>query len=112
LDLDDFPNNSEQYIFRSMEHSLLHNFRATITIPGDPFIKVGDVIFVNLPKFAQSITGDQKLDEFYSGKMLVMGVRHTVTPAAHTTYLEVVKDAVEGTLSDASNGALLLKAKK
>jgi hypothetical protein len=112
LDLDDFPNNSEQFIFRSMEHSLLHNFRATVTIPGDPFIKVGDIIFINLPKFAQSITGDQKLDEFYSGKMLVMGVRHTVTPAAHTTYLEVVKDAVEGTLSDASNGALLLKAKK
>lgn len=112
LDLDDFPNNSEQFIFRSMEHSLLHNFRATVTIPGDPFIKVGDVIVVNLPKFAQSITGDQKLDEFYSGKMLVMGVRHTVTPAAHTTYLEVVKDSVDGILSDASNSGLLEKAKK
>lgn len=112
LDLDDFPNNSEQFIFRSMEHSLLHNFRATITIPGDPFIKVGDIISINLPKFAQSITGDQKLDEFYSGKMLVVGLRHTVTPAAHTTYLEVVKDAVAGILSDASNSALLEKAKK
>lgn len=112
LDLDDFPNNSEQYIFRSMEHSLLHNFRATVTIPGDPFIKVGDIISINLPKFAQSITGDQKLDEFYSGKMLVVGLRHTVTPAAHTTYLEVVKDAVAGILSDASNSALLEKAKK
>jgi len=112
LDLDDFPNNSEQFIFRSMEHSLLHNFRATVTIPGDPFIKVGDVISINLPKFAQSITGDQKLDEFYSGKMLVMGVRHTVTPAAHTTYLEVVKDAVDVILSDASTGGLIEKAKK
>lgn len=112
LDLDDVPNNSEQFIFRSMEHSLLHNFRATVTIPGDPFIKVGDIIIINLPKFAQIITGDQKLDEFYSGKMLVVSVHHVVSPASHTTYLEVVKDSVAGTLSSASNSALLEKAKK
>lgn len=109
---DDIPNNSETFIFRSMEHALLHNCRMTITIPGDPLIKVGDIISVNLPKFSQTLTSDHKLDEFYSGLMLVMALRHTITPAAHTTYLEVVKDSVAGTLSNASNNSLLDKAKK
>lgn len=109
---DDIPNSSETFIFRSMEHALLHNCRMTITIPGDPLIKVGDIISVNLPKFSQTINSEQKLDEFYSGLMLVLALRHTVTPSAHTTYLEVVKDSVATALSNASNAGLIEKAKK
>lgn len=109
---DDIPNSSETFIFRSMEHALLHNCRMTITIPGDPFIKAGDIISVNLPKFSQTLKAEQELDEFYSGSMLVLSLRHTITPTAHTTYLEVVKDSVAGTLSNASNNTVVEKAKK
>lgn len=111
-DYDDEPNNSEQMIFRSMEHSILHNVRMTVTIPGDSLIKVGDIISINLPRFKQSTAAQQTLDEFYSGSMLVLALRHTITPTAHTTYLEVVKDSVAGTLSNASGSTLLEKAKK
>jgi hypothetical protein len=110
-DFDDYPNDSEKFILRSMEQSLLNNFRMTATVPGDPFIKVGDLINVNLPAFAQNINPEQELDEFYSGIMLVTSVRHSITPTDHTTYLDVVKDSVANKIPATAESTLLNRAK-
>jgi len=110
-DYDDQPNYSEKFAFRSMEHALLHNCRMTVSIPGDFLIKVGSIISLNLPKFAQSTKSEQDLDEFYSGSMLVMGVSHVITPTSHKTHLEIVKDSLAETLSGAANNSELEKAK-
>jgi hypothetical protein len=111
VDFDDYPNDSEKFILRSMEQSLLNNFRMTVTVPGDPLVKVGDLIDVNLPAFAQNINPEQELDEFYSGIMLVTSVRHSITPTDHITYMTVVKDSVANKIPAAAESTLLNRAK-
>ena len=72
---------------------LLNAIKLDIKVPGNASIAAGDVINVRIPS-SQSQSGRIELDEMYSGKYLVLGLKHTYTKSGITTSLNLAKDSI------------------
>lgn len=72
---------------------LLNAIKLDIVVPGNSGICAGDVVNVNIPA-SQADYERVKVDEMYSGKYLVLGVKHSYSPEGVTSYLNLAKDSI------------------
>ena len=75
---------------------LLNLYQLSVTIAGNTGITAGDVIFVGIPSStsASSQTGRLEMDNMYSGKYIVVGVKHIYKPEKLETHLSLAKDSI------------------
>ena len=68
---------------------------AELEIPGNPLIKLGDIINLTIPNKSQSDTGKAAGETQFNGNALVVAIRHKIKPAGmsprYTMLLRVVK---------------------
>lgn len=81
----------------SQKQAMFENIRFVATVPGTIEVTIGDIVEIRLPS-PEPVTKNnpQKLDKYYSGRYLVVNVRHRIAQGdnAYFTILECVKDAV------------------
>jgi hypothetical protein len=88
-------NHVEIYIpYRFAQLSLIGFNRYKMSIPGDPNIRVGVVIYVHMPQTAKDEGGWKLKDRFLSGRYLVTTVRHKLDQENNfETVIEIMKDS-------------------
>ena len=65
-----------------------------MTIKGQSYLQVGDVIQFNILSLENKIDSFGKLDPHYSGRYIIEKMRHRVTTGEYIQVLECVKDSV------------------
>ena len=68
----------------------LENFRINVTTSGNIDRQIGDVIEIEIQS-ADMRTEEKLLDETFSGRWLVTGIRHSISDR-HVTLMELIKD--------------------
>lgn len=90
----DNPNNVEKFVQQRISLiQQLNNINLTLTIPGNNTLMVGDTIEVVLPSIEPERNKQQQKDEYYSGKYLIVSLKHTISSKDFFTILECVKDS-------------------
>ena len=80
--------------FRTAQIPEINAIKYKISIPGDPFMTVGNIITFNLQELTRT-TDDKSLDNFYSGNYLVTAVKHTIDiEGKFMTLMEISKESV------------------
>jgi len=82
---------AETYIpHRTAQLALASHTRMKISVPGDPVLTVGEVIYFELlSRNPSNITKDL----YYSGYYLITAVRHMITENDYKTVLEIAKES-------------------
>ena len=81
------------YPYRVSQLMLLTNDTIHIMVPGDTKLQVGELVIFNMPNPLAGTYGDE-LDEFYSGKYLIVALRHWYQKEfGFHTILEICKDS-------------------
>lgn len=74
---------------------LLNTIRLDITVPGNISIDAGDIIDVRIPMSQTEGQSERlELDEMYSGKYIVIGLKHKWEAPGITTKLNLAKDSI------------------
>lgn len=92
---------------RTLHMSLMHNFKIEIIIPGDIFLKAGDIVEYEFPKFEGGSKEGKALDEYRTGKYLVSSVNHKFTSGDMSSFesiVELVSDSVSKQIPAAKEG--------
>ena len=63
-----------------------------ILLPGNFDLTVGMIVDLKYPKRGK-IDNTEELDNSFSGKQLVIAVRHIIIPSKHETIIEVASDS-------------------
>lgn len=95
------PQELETYVQkRTAKLAQMMHTRLGITVPGDPRLKIGQVIEVKLPQSAGDIekskvseTRNEKFDKYYYGRYLIVSIRHKLIFNEYTCHIEIVKDS-------------------
>lgn len=83
--------------YRYAQLALIGHTRLKILIPGDPFISIGRLVFINFPQTAKDAGGKKLYDRFLTGYYLVTCVRHKTDQENNfETVLELLKDSYTG----------------
>lgn len=94
---------AETYIpYRTAQLALANYTRMKISIPGDPVLTIGNVIYFEL---LSRNPADKSPDLYYSGYYLVTAVRHLITENDYKTVLEVAKESSRTTYPDPPSGS-------
>jgi hypothetical protein len=64
------------------------------TVPGDPMLKAGITIDVEIQNFLPQEDGTSALNKVRSGRYLVSAVHHKIGGDIHTTILELLSDSI------------------
>ena len=70
------------------------NQSITIKVKGNEFVDIGQVIKVEIPKFAPKKDFDM-IDHDWSGRYVIIGKRDIFKPSEHVMYLQLSKDSLE-----------------
>jgi len=89
-------NQEKIFLQRKFHRQLMQNIKCTISVYGDSDLTVGDCIDLNVPLF--SSTDPDEIDKYYSGKYLIMAIRHRLQFGRYITDIEVVKDSFNDSL--------------
>lgn len=92
---------------RALYMALMHNFRIKIIIPGDIFLKVGDVVKYEFPKFEGADRSGKTPDEFRTGNYLVTAINHKFVNGDKQNFesvVELVSDSVSKQIPAAKDG--------
>lgn len=88
----------ETYVpYRTAQLSLANYTKIEFNIPGDPKLKVGDVIQILLPSLSNRVQNavDSIEDPYYSGYYLIAGIRHMLDLRGnYMCVIEAIKDSV------------------
>ena len=71
----------------------LDTFRLRLLVPGDGLLQPGDLIDFKLPSLEVGSNGKIP-DQFYNGKYLVTGIRHTFTRKEYRLNLDCSKESL------------------
>ncbi len=84
-------------IRKSQENQLENTIRLKIVMPGHSYIQAGDIVRFLLPSLEPNKAEFKGygLDEFHSGRYLVVKLRHRVILGEYKMVLECVKDSVK-----------------
>ncbi len=82
-------------IQRNSYLSGLHNFQLKIEIPGNMYMRVGQVVTVNLPSGAITSKDEKPIDDVYSGNYLITAINHKIDRTKYTCTIELSKDSVK-----------------
>lgn len=91
------PNNNLHEPEFSLAHrsavlSFLTTKKMKILLPGNFNLSVGMLVDLNYPKRG-NISEDEQNDLSFSGRQLILAVRHVITPSQHETAIEVASDS-------------------
>jgi hypothetical protein len=87
------PNFTENISsIRSHRLASLDLFRVRITLPGDCTLESGDVVYFDLP--SPEPGGENKMDTYYKGNLLITHIRHTITKVQYSITLECCKETI------------------
>ena len=87
------PNFTENISsIRSHRLASLDLFRVRITLPGDCTLESGDVVYFDLP--SPETGGENKMDTYYRGNLLITHIRHTITKIQYSITLECCKETI------------------
>lgn len=78
----------------SQKNQVLAGTRLEMTIKGQSYLEVGDVIQFNLQTVENKKTSDGAFDPQYSGRYVITKMRHRVTTTEYINVLELIKDSV------------------
>lgn len=86
-------DNTQDYIFKrkSIFYNLMQR-RIEFAVPGNFSVCSGHTAQLDFPRYSDNRTGNL-LDEDYSGKYIITGVRHIIRYNIHETMLEVATDS-------------------
>ena len=90
----------EKYLYARAQRSLLEQTKITIEVYGNPSIKPGDILNLDVP--AKSAYEDDEDSKRQSGDFIVGAVKHNIKGTIFQTYVDLYKDAYE---KDVLNGA-------
>lgn len=78
---------------RSRYNQLLGSQVVSFNVPGNPYRKLGEMIQVWIPSILK--TGEKQrvdFDKYYSGRYLILGIKHMFTPSDYIMNLTAIKD--------------------
>ena len=78
----------------SQKNQVLAGTRLEMTIKGQSYLEVGDVIQFNLQTVENKKTSDGAFDPQYSGRYVITKMRHRVTTTEYINVIELIKDSV------------------
>lgn len=95
-------------IERNAQILQLLGIRLKLIIPGNNFIKVGDIIEVNIPSIEPQLGKDsnekyRKLDPYLSGNYIITAIRHRITPERYESVVEICRDTLKKSLPSSDN---------
>lgn len=92
---------------RGLHMALMNNFKIHATIPGDIFLKVGDIVKYEFPKFEGADSKGKESDEYRTGNYLVTAINHKFTGGDKSDFesiVELVSDSVSKQIPGAKDG--------
>lgn len=92
---------------RALHMTLMHNTKIRIIIPGDIFLKVGDVVKYEFPRFEGADSKGKSVDEYRTGNFLVTAINHKFTngdKSAFESVVELMSDSVSKQIPAAKDG--------
>ena len=78
----------------SQKNQVLAGTRIQMTIKGQSYLEVGDVVQFNLQTVENKKNSEGKFDPQYSGRYIITKIRHRVTTTEYINVLELAKDSV------------------
>lgn len=72
----------------------LHEFQITIATPGNFYLRVGQVVILNLPAGATATLEGKPMDDVFGGNYLITSIRHKIDRTKYTCVLELSKDSL------------------
>ena len=78
----------------SQKNSMLAGTRVEMTIKGQSYLQVGDVVEFNLQTVENKKNSEGAFDPQYSGRYIITKIRHRVTTTEYLNVLELAKDSV------------------
>lgn len=89
------PTTPENWLAQtSSKLGQLHLYKMVGTVPGDPMLKAGITIDIEIQNFLPQEDGTSDLNKVRSGRYLVSAVHHKVIGDIHTTTLELLSDSI------------------
>lgn len=80
---------------RRVQINLLRSTELQCIVPGNPFYSAGYLVEFDMPAFIPNTEKERAIDPHHSGKYLISGVRHVITPSdGLQTVLTLCKNSV------------------
>lgn len=82
---------------RALHMALMHNFSIKVIIPGDIFLKAGDMVKYEFPNFEGADSSGKRPNEYRTGNYLVSAINHKFTGGEISRFesvVELVSDSV------------------
>lgn len=89
-------NQEKIFLRRLFYKQLMNNIKCTITVFGDSDLTLGDMINLQIPLYSSTDSGE--IDRYYSGKYLILALRHRLELGRYYLDIELVKDSFNDTL--------------
>ena len=78
----------------SQRNQVLGGTILEMTIKGQSYLQVGDVVEFNLQTIENKRNSNGKFDPQYSGRYIITKIRHRVTTTEYLNVIELIKDSV------------------
>jgi len=89
------PTSPENWLAQTASKlGQLHLYKMVGTVPGDPMLKAGMTIDIEIQNFLPQEDGTSALNKVRSGKYLISAVHHKVAGDIHVTVLELLSDSI------------------
>ena len=96
--------------YRTAQIPEINAIKYKISIPGDPYMTVGNIITFNLPEIVRT-SDDRETDKYYSGNYLVTAVRHSIdVENKFVTMMEISKESLPNPYPNPDNTLSAWKA--
>jgi len=73
----------------------LHNFQIKVEVPGNIYLRAGQVVTLNLPSGAVATDQEKPMDDIFSGNYIITAINHKIDRTKYTCTLELSKDSVK-----------------
>lgn len=101
-------NDRDKWLMnRAMHMTSMHNLKIKIVIPGDVFLKAGDVVKYEFPKFEGADASGKTPDEYRTGNYLVTAICHKFSGGDKGDFesiVELVSDSFSKQIPAAKDG--------
>ena len=95
LGLPNQENYNQQWIQQRISQTQqLQNVSLFITVPGDSERRAGNIVQITLPSPEANIQNQLQIEDYFTNRYLVAGVRHQINRQQYVTVLELVKDSI------------------
>jgi hypothetical protein len=93
--------------------SALHGFQIKVSLPGNMYLRVGQVVKMNLPSAEVSSQESKSMDRLFSGNYLITAIRHKIDRIRYVCILELSKDSIVPQMPSSLEGsAAMTKIRK